>query len=105
MTGRTISQAEQPNTPGKPSPGAQGGTAPHNLARAVDANIQRRLITVDEAMALGAMGRTKFYELAADGRFVVRKLGSATRVDRASFEAYLDGLPAASFGTPKRSAA
>jgi predicted DNA-binding transcriptional regulator AlpA len=104
MTVRMTSQAEQPIASDGSSrvPGARVRAAG---VRRADANLQSRLITVDEAMAIGAMGRTKFYALAARNEFIVRKLGRATRVDLASFEAYLDGLPTASFSASKESAA
>jgi hypothetical protein len=61
---------------------------------------QPRLLTVRQAMVLGAIGKTRLYQAAALGLFTVRKLGRATRIERVSFEAYLDSLPAAKIGTP-----
>ncbi len=65
--------------------------------------VQPLLLTVKQAMALGAIGKTSLYQAAGRGLFKVRKLGRSTRIERASFEAYLDTLPNAKIGTTQNS--
>jgi predicted DNA-binding transcriptional regulator AlpA len=105
MTVKSLPRFDQSTPADDPSPTAPAATGQRNRSRSEDPAIQPRLITVEHALALGGIGRTTFYRDAARQKFIVRKLGRATRVDRASFEAYLDGLPAANFSTPKQSAA
>ncbi len=105
MTVKSLLPLDQSASPDDPSPAGPAAAGRRHRDRSADPTVQPRLITVEHALALGGIGRTTFYRDAARQKFIVRKLGRATRVDRASFEVYLDGLPAANFSAPKHSAA
>jgi excisionase family DNA binding protein len=47
------------------------------------------LISVDQAAGRLSVGRSKIYELAADGKLQLVKIGRATRVVVASIEAFV----------------
>ena len=50
------------------------------------------LLTLDEAGAVLALGRTKLYDLMGRGELVGVKLGRARRVTAASVRAYVERL-------------
>jgi excisionase family DNA binding protein len=47
------------------------------------------LITIDQAAGRLSVGRTKIYELAAEGKLQLVKIGRATRVVVASIETFV----------------
>ena len=50
-------------------------------------------LTVSEACAVGAIGRTTLYEAIAAGHLVARKRGRRTIIQRKDLDAWLEGLP------------
>ncbi len=53
------------------------------------------LYTVNQCCRLAAIGRTKFYELIANGEIPIRKVGKKTLVAAADLKRWADQLPAA----------
>jgi excisionase family DNA binding protein len=51
------------------------------------------LYTVSECCRLLAIGRTKFYELAANGQIPLRKIGQKTVVAAVDLKRWADSLP------------
>jgi hypothetical protein len=51
------------------------------------------LIPAKRAFAVIGIGRTKGYQLIAEGHLVARKLDSKTMIEAASLRAYAAGLP------------
>jgi excisionase family DNA binding protein len=50
--------------------------------------------TISQCCRLAAIGRTKFYELIANGEIPVRKVGKKTLVSAADLERWVERLPA-----------
>jgi excisionase family DNA binding protein len=50
--------------------------------------------SVNDALRLLGIGRTKFYALVKNGAIPTRKLGTRTLVLAKDLEAFIDGLPA-----------
>jgi excisionase family DNA binding protein len=72
------------------NPGAVAGTIPAVKARK---KMDQLLYTVSECCRLLAIGRTKFYEIAAAGAIPIRKIGQKTVVTSADLKRYADSLP------------
>ena len=61
--------------------------------------LQRLLLTIDETRdALGGIGRTKVYELAAEGEIVKVNVGTRGFITAESVAAYVDRLTGAAVG-------
>ena len=50
--------------------------------------IEPEWLTIRELMVLTGLGRTKCYEIVADGELEAIKVGRAVRVSRASYEGW-----------------
>jgi len=61
------------------------------------------LYTITQCCRLAAIGRTKFYELVADGEIPVRKVGKKTLVAAADLKRWAEGLPAIGAKSPDNS--
>jgi excisionase family DNA binding protein len=55
---------------------------------------QRLLYTIAECCRMAAIGRTKFYELIANGEIPVRKIGKKTLVAASDLRDWVERLPA-----------
>jgi hypothetical protein len=51
------------------------------------------VLSVDEAMALASVGRTKLYADIRAGRLVAQKRGMRTFITRANLDSYLESAP------------
>jgi excisionase family DNA binding protein len=51
------------------------------------------LYTINQCCRLAAIGRTKFYELVANGEIPVRKVGKKTLVAAADLQRWAERLP------------
>lgn len=58
-----------------------------------EAKMDQLLLTVAECCRITAIGRTKFYELVANGEIPVRKLGKKTLVSTADLKQWAARLP------------
>jgi hypothetical protein len=58
-----------------------------------EADVPLKMISVTSALLRYGIGRTKFYELVAEGHIKTVKLGAKTLVDLAASDAFFDGLP------------
>jgi len=56
------------------------------------------LYTVGQCCRLASIGRTKFYELVANGEIPVRKVGKKTLVAAADLKSWAEHLPARTTG-------
>ena len=56
---------------------------------------QPLLYTISQCCRLAAIGRTKFYEMVANGEIPIRKVGTKTLVAAADLKRWADQLPAA----------
>jgi excisionase family DNA binding protein len=52
------------------------------------------LYTISQCCRMAAIGRTKFYELVANGEIPVRKIGKKTLVAAADLRTFVERLPA-----------
>ncbi len=57
-----------------------------------DVVIQPLAYSVSEACRVSSLGRTRLYQLIAEGRLEVRKIGKRTLIPAASLRALIDGL-------------
>ncbi len=55
-------------------------------------------LTINEAMEVGKIGRTKLYALLADGSLRARKSGRRTLIEAESLSRWASSLPVATFG-------
>jgi excisionase family DNA binding protein len=53
------------------------------------------LLTIEDACEALSCGKSKVYELIADGNLVARKIGSATRIEAETLRRYVANLPRA----------
>jgi excisionase family DNA binding protein len=60
------------------------------------------LYTIAQCCRLAAIGRTKFYELAASGEIPIRKVGKRTLVAATDLQRWVEGLPAIEARSPDR---
>ncbi len=51
-------------------------------------DVERQWLSVKDLMALTGLGRTKCYELVAEGEFEAIKIGRSVRISAASYEAW-----------------
>lgn len=54
---------------------------------------RRRLVPFKDGLAYGGFGRTKAYELIAEGKIMAVKMGSRTLIDLDTVDAYHKSLP------------
>jgi excisionase family DNA binding protein len=71
--------------------GAVAGTI---LASGGEAPMHQLLYTIAECCRMAAIGRTKFYELIANGEIPVRKIGKKTLVAASDLRDWVERLPA-----------
>ena len=55
--------------------------------------LERLLVSPEEAAAMIGIGRTRIYELLARGEIPSRRIGRSRRIDPADVRAYVDRLP------------
>jgi excisionase family DNA binding protein len=56
-------------------------------------NLPREGLTVSEACAMAALGRTKIYEAISEGRLKARKCGKRTLILKNELRQFLESLP------------
>jgi excisionase family DNA binding protein len=70
--------------------GAVAGTIP---ASGAEAHMDQLLYTIAQCCRMAAIGRTKFYELVANGEIPVRKIGKRTLVAASDLQNWVERLP------------
>lgn len=55
-------------------------------------NIQRRLLTTDEAAAYLSIGRRTMQNLLRDGEVLKIRIGASTRIDQADLDEYVERI-------------
>jgi excisionase family DNA binding protein len=68
-----------------------------------EAKMDQLLYTIGQCCRLAAIGRTKFYELVANGEIPVRKVGKKTLVAAADLKRWAEGLRATGAKFPENS--
>jgi excisionase family DNA binding protein len=71
--------------------GAVAGTFPANVG---EASVDQLLYSISQCCRMAAIGRTKFYELVANGEIPVRKIGKRTLVAASDLRDWVERLPA-----------
>ena len=74
---------------------AATGAFPFHEMRAMNMTAEILAHSISDAVRISGIGRTRLYELIADGQIEARKSGNRTLVLAASLRGYLAGLPPA----------
>jgi len=61
-----------------------------NIGECTDQREEKRVYSVNEIADILGIGRTSAYKLANAGQFKTVRIGSALRISKASFDAWLD---------------
>ena len=63
--------------------------------------VQPLTVTIHEAVRLSGLSRSELYRQLSTGRVQARKSGARTLIVWASLQTHINGLPLATFRTPK----
>ena len=69
-----------------------------NILQSTDVQNLSAMLTIDDAILLGNIGRTSLYAAAAKGLFPIKKFGTKSLIPRDKFIAFLNALPDADIG-------
>lgn len=62
-----------------------------HLVNTANSNLEPLAYSINEACRVSSLGRTRLYQLIAEGRLKVRKIGKRTLIPAASLRALIEG--------------